>query len=359
MSVPHQIKRGQATVYWLMEVQGKLLETRYNECDGNRRRLLSRKDGRSLARHINLWTRYPLFVKDHFTTLVNARWYIIFAVVTGSFVCSWLMFAALWLVVVNIDDHCIATANGVDIKSFSTALLFAVETQVTIGYGELFINSKCTGGLILLLVQCLFAYFMEAFLIGLIFAKLSRPRQRAKTILFSNKFIICSTKLDRQGVSVQQGGGAVARLLKFRIADMRYSQLVEAHVRLYLYWNKRCHGDNSKQLQQYELDVGYDSGHDRVFLLLPVEISHVILPESPLYKWSAEMFEEEDYELVIVLEGIVEATGMTSQVLWSYLPSEVCFNEQFAPMVHRHNGEWLVDFSKLNDTRSIMSGTVN
>lgn len=338
------------------EAHDNLLKTHYGEFDSNRtnvKRLLSRKNGRSLARHINMWTRYPLFVKDHFTTLVNARWYIIFAAVSGCFVCSWLLFAVLWLIIANINEHCVASANDEDLKSYSTALLFAVETQVTIGYGELFIKSQCTGGLILLLVQCLFAYFMEAFLIGLVFTKLSRPRQRAKTILFSNKFIVCSTKLDKQGVSVQQDGG-VARSLKFRIADIRYSQLVEAHVRLYLYWNKCCRGDDGGQLQQYELDVGYEGGRDRVFLLLPVEISHVILPESPLHEWTNEMFEEEDYELVVVLEGIVEATGMTSQVVWSYSPSEVCFNEQFCPMVQRHKGEWQVDFSKLNTTRSVI-----
>ena len=309
-------------------------------------RLVSRNNGRSLARHVNLWTRYPRFVKDHFTTLVNARWYIIFAIVTSCFVCSWIVFAVLWLVMANVNEHCIASGNDEVLKSFSTALLFAVETQVTIGYGELFINSNCTGGLLLLLVQCVFAYFMEAFLLGLVFTKLSRPRQRAKTILFSNKFIVSNGK---QGVSVQQ---AMVRSMKFRIADIRYSQLVEAHVRLYLYWNKCCHGDDSRELQQYELDVGYDSGRDRVFLLLPIEVTHMIQPGSPLYNWNNVMFEEEDYEVVVVLEGIVEATGMTTQVVWSYLPSEVCFNQQFSVMVHRHKGEWHVDFSKLNNTES-------
>jgi len=324
----------------------------YNQLSSNStnlRRLVSRRNGRSLARHVNLWTRYPRFIKDHFTTLVNARWSIVFVVVSGCFLCSWLLFAVLWLIIANINDHCIVTPDNEVLKSFSTALLFAVETQVTIGYGELFIRSKCTGGVLLLLVQCLFAYFMEAFLIGLVFTKLSRPRQRAKTILFSDKFIIYSTTKVKQAASVQQDVG-VTRSLKFRIADIRYSQLVEAHVRVYLYWNKCCHGD--KQFQQYELEVGYDSGRDRLFLLLPVEIDHVILPGSPLYNWSDEMFEDEDYELVVVLEGIVEATGMTSQVIWSYLPSEVCFNQQFSSMVYRYKGEWQVDFSKLNNMTS-------
>lgn len=339
------------------EVYDSLLEplsgTRYKELSSNNskvRRLVSRSNGRSLARHVNLWTRYPRFVKDHFTTLVNARWYIIFAVVTSCFVCSWIVFAVLWLIIAHINEHCVASGNEEVLKSFSTALLFAVETQVTIGYGELFINSQCTGGLLLLLVQCVFAYFMEAFLLGLVFAKLSRPRQRAKTILFSNEFIVTNSK---QGVSVQQDEVAMVRSVRLRIADIRYSQLVEAHVRLYLYWNKHSCGDDSRELQQHELDVGYDSGRDRVFLLLPIEVTHVIRPGSPLDNWSNAMFEKEDYELVVVLEGIVEATGMTSQVVWSYLPSEVCFNQQFSPMVDRqHNGEWQVDFSKLNDTES-------
>ena len=338
------------------EVHDNLLEplstTRYKEVASNStkaRRLVSRNNGRSLARHVNLWSRYPLFLKDHFTTLVNARWYVVFAVVSSCFVCSWIIFAALWLIIGSSNDHCIASGNDEVLKSFSTALLFAVETQVTIGYGELFINSQCTGGVLLLLAQCLFAYFMEAFLLGLVFTKLSRPRQRAKTILFSNKFIVSK---DKHGVSVQD---EVARSLKLRIADIRYSQLVEAHVRLYLYWNKRCHGVDRRELHQYELDVGYDSGRDRVFLLLPIEITHVIQPNSPLCNWNNAMFEEEDYELVVVLEGIVEATGMTSQVVWSYLPSEVCFDQQFSPMAHRHKGEWQVDFSKLNNTEGLGS----
>lgn len=323
-------------------------EVRYMLVNTNYERLVSRKNRRSLARHVNLWTRYPLFVKDHFTTLANARWSIIFAVVASCFVISWVLFAVSWLIIANVNDRCVSSANGEVLTSFSTALLFAVETQVTIGYGELFIKSECTAGVLLLLLQCLFAYFIEAFLIGLVFTKLSRPRKRAETILFSNKFIVCSKPDKQEAVDIQQAQG-ITKCVKFRIADIRHSQLVEAHVRLYLYWNKCCHGYDDKQLQQYELEVGYESGHDRVFLLLPIEVNHVILPSSPFYDWSYEMFSEEDYEMVVVLEGIVEATGMTSQIVWSYLPSEVCFNQHFSPMVHRFKGHWEVDFSQLNN----------
>ena len=336
------------------EVHDSLLETSaYRElvsADKSARRLVSRSNGRSLARYVNLWSKYPRFIQDHFTTIVNARWYFIFTVVASCFVCSWIIFAVLWLIIDKVNDNCIISDNDKVLDSFSTALLFAVETQVTIGYGELFINSHCTGGVLLLLLQCLFAYLMEAFLLGLVFTKLSRPRQRAKTILFSDKFIVCK---DKHSVSIQQGvQGTTFKILKFRIADIRRSQLVEAHVRLYLYWNKRCHADD-KEFQQHELDVGYENGRDRIFLMLPVEVGHVMRQDSLLYEWSDAMFMEEDYELVVVLEGIVEATGMTSQVVWSYTSSDVSFNQQFSPMVCRAKGVWQVDFSKLNITEGV------
>ena len=51
----------------------------------------------------------------------------------------------------------------------------------------------------------------------MIFAKLSRPKKRAETLMFSRNAAICL----RDG----------ALCLMFRIGDMRSSHLIEAHVR--------------------------------------------------------------------------------------------------------------------------------
>jgi len=314
----------------------------------SRKRLVSRRNGRSLVRHAHMWKSFPRFAKDHFTTVVNARWWQILLFVSVIYVGSWLIFAILWLIVNRANDKCLGATGGKFSSSFAEAFLFSIETQVTIGYGDVFIQSKCVSGIILLLLQCLVGYLLDAFLIGLVFTKLTRPRLRAKTILMSTKFVVHRTR----DTSLQEGG--FADRLQIRIADLRRSQLVEAHVRLYLYWNKSSSlGYDDKQFQQFELDVGYDTGRDRVFLLLPVEISHVITPESPLAGWTEDMFRDEDYEVVLVLEGLVEATGLTGQKVWSYLPNDVCYGHQFQPMVSRHQGEWLVDFSKLSDTEAV------
>ena len=59
-------------------------------------------------------------------------------------------------------------------------------------------------------------------MLGLIFAKITRPRHRRRTIVFS-----------KQAVVYEEDG---TQYFELRIADLRQSQMVEAHVRLQLYW---------------------------------------------------------------------------------------------------------------------------
>ena len=57
-------------------------------------------------------------------------------------------------------------------------------------------------------------------------AKLSRPKKRAQTLLFSRNAIICH----RDGVPH----------LMFRVGDMRKSHIIEAHVRAQVIRRKVC-----------------------------------------------------------------------------------------------------------------------
>lgn len=59
--------------------------------------------------------------------------------------------------------------------------------------------------------------FIQAFMVGIVFAKLARPIKRAQTLLFSRNAIICH----RDGIPC----------LMFRVGDMRKSHIIEAHVR--------------------------------------------------------------------------------------------------------------------------------
>ena len=65
-----------------------------------------------------------------------------------------------------------------------------METQVTIGYGGKAVTPNCPEGVILIVLQNITSTFLTCALLGVLFAKLSRPRNRGKTIIFANHAVI-------------------------------------------------------------------------------------------------------------------------------------------------------------------------
>ena len=230
---------------------------------------------------------------------------------------------------------------------------------MTIGYGFRYPSDGCAAGVTLLVFQSVVGLLLDSFLLGLMFAKLMRPRNRRKTIFFSNTAVIYDQMVRR--VEQDEEGRVVEReekqrVLEFRIADVRRSQVVEAHVRLQLYWyHDSGGGGGGGVLRQYDLDVGYDEGRDRIFLLTPVSVFHYITEKSPLYGLTREELASSRLELVVILEGIVEATGLTAQVLWSYTRDEIVFDAVFQPVAYcsETGREWVVDFSKLSSLQPL------
>lgn len=62
-------------------------------------------------------------------------------------------------------------------------------------------------------------------------------------------------------------------------------------------------------LDQTDISVGFETGDDRLFLVSPLVISHEIDAHSPFWDMSQSQLEKEDFEIVVILEGMVEATG--------------------------------------------------
>ena len=299
------------------------------------RRLVDRSTGRPLIKYKNLpaegWLGY---ISDGFTTLINAKWYVILLIFASMYCISWLLFGFCWW---GIDTayaeignfSCVSNING-----FASSFLFSIETQLTIGYGYRFISDECGVGILLLVFQSVVGLLVDSFLLGLVFSKITRPRKRRKTILFSKQACIYDAE-DGQ------------RYFEFRIADIRKSSPVEAHVRVQMYW----YYSDTKILHESDIEVGYDSGRDRVIMLTPVLVRHSITDISPLYSLSSENLLNQDLEIVIILEAIVESTGLTVQALWSYTEEEIQYNYRFAPMTCRDSGsgnKWEVDFDMIS-----------
>ena len=101
--------------------------------------------------------------------------------------------------------------------------VFSIETQTTIGYGAYKIEEGCNLGVSALVLQSVVSSLLDAGLLGLVFAKLARPRSRRNTILYSEKACIA------QAPEYNSNDGDF--YLTFRLGDIRKSHILEAHVR--------------------------------------------------------------------------------------------------------------------------------
>ena len=316
--------------------------------------MVRRSNGRSLVRHRLPPRGYLSYLKDSFTSIINAPWYAIILLFFACYILSWLLFGCLWTVLAYSypDSNMTCVMN---VEDFKSAFLFSIETQTTIGFGFRYPSSACGVGTLLLVFQSVVGLLLDSFLLGLIFTKLTRPRNRRKTVVFSNNAVIRDEWVKRRKPCRENGAMCEGvervrqKVLEFRIADVRRSQVVEGHVRLQLYWYRESSGGLC-DLEQYDLDVGYDTGQDRVFLLTPVSVLHHITEDSPLHGLTRDLLASSQLELVVILEGIVEATGLTAQILWSYTRDEILFDRAFEPVSHYSagSGEWTVDYSKLS-----------
>ena len=109
-------------------------------------------------------------------------------------------------------------------------------------------------------------------------------------------------------------------------------------------------------LYQYDLELG-DSGEvdDRLFMVWPIIVEHRINEDSPFWDMSADGLQQEVFELVIVLEGIVESTGMTTQARTSYLPNEILWGYCFERLVtyKRDTSQYMIDYSRFHSTVAV------
>lgn len=91
-----------------------------------------------------------------------------------TFFVSWCLFGFIWWVIgfthrdfekANIDNsNHTPCVNGV--TSFTSAFLFSLETQHTIGYGSRHINTECSEAIIVLMIQSIVGVLFQALVTG-------------------------------------------------------------------------------------------------------------------------------------------------------------------------------------------------
>ncbi|XP_012254853.2 uncharacterized protein LOC105685397 isoform X2 [Athalia rosae] len=290
------------------------------------------------------------FLQDIFTTLVDTQWRWTLLCFTLSFLLSWLGFAVIWWLIAfthgDFDAKHLPGAQAINnwtpciynIYSFTSCFLFSIETQHTIGYGSRTTSEECPEAIFVMCIQSIAGVMIQAFMVGIVFAKMTRPKQRTQTLLFSRNAVIC------------QRDGELC--LMFRVGDMRKSHIIGATVRAQVIRSRTTKEGEFLSQHQQELNVNADGNDGDLFFIWPTTIVHKINAESPLYNMSAENMLTERFEVVVILEGTIESTGQTTQARSSYLPQEILWGHRFEPMVSysKERQGYEVDYSLFNST---------
>ncbi|XP_020300461.1 uncharacterized protein LOC109864053 isoform X2 [Pseudomyrmex gracilis] len=293
------------------------------------------------------------FLQDLFTTLVDTQWRWTLLCFILSFLLSWLGFAVLWWLIAFThgdfeEDHLPPfqvennwTPCVYNIFSFTSCFLFSIETQHTIGYGSRSTTEECPEAIFVMCIQSISGCMIQAFMVGIVFAKMTRPKQRTQTLLFSRNAVIC------------QRDGELC--LMFRVGDMRKSHIIGANVRAQVIRTKTTKEGEILSQHQQELTVGTDGENGNLFFIWPTTIIHRINESSPFYTMSAEDMLTERFEVVLILEGTIESTGQTTQARSSYLPQEILWGHRFDPMVSysKERQGYEVDYSLFNSTTQV------
>ncbi|XP_066463340.1 ATP-sensitive inward rectifier potassium channel 1 [Eleutherodactylus coqui] len=314
--------------------------------EGKRRRArLVSKDGRCNIEFGNVEEQSRVaFLADIWTTVLDLKWRYKMTIFITAFLGSWFLFGLLWYAVAYLHkdlpefypsvNHtpCVENINGL-----TSSFLFSLETQVTIGYGFRCVTEQCGTAIFLLIAQSILGVIINSFMCGAILAKISRPKKRGKTITFSKNAVI------------SKRGGKLCLLI--RVANLRKSLLIGGHIYGKLLKTTLTPEGETIILDQVNIEFIVDAGNENLFFVSPLTIYHIINKNSPFFEMSAETLLQHDFELVVFLDGTVEATSATCQVRTSYIPEEVLWGFRFASIVSKtKDGKYRVDFSNFSKT---------
>uniref|UniRef100_A0A8C4QVD5 Potassium inwardly rectifying channel subfamily J member 13 n=1 Tax=Eptatretus burgeri TaxID=7764 RepID=A0A8C4QVD5_EPTBU len=291
-------------------------------------RLLN-KDGRPTIR------LHPLrlgacwgYVRDIWSTLVDLRWRYMLLIFTGTFILSWVIFALLWYLLAYAHgdlqpgqphNH---TACVHSINSMRAAFSFAVETQLTIGYGTMYPSGECPLAVALLTMHMILGLMLEAFITGVFVAKLARPKLRSESLRFSRNAVLC--KVGERG----------PMSLVIRVANLRQSPLLNVRLEAVLYDSRTA---------------GHITHHCPYFLF-PLTFFHKPNLQCMAFFWQVGGGTlPPGIELAVFLTATLECTGEVCQQRTSYIGNEIVSGKRFGPaLVVGSDGCYMVNLKNFD-----------
>lgn len=167
----------------------------------------------------------------------------------------------------HVDHSIEPTCFTPTVVDFTSIFIFATYTQQTIGYGNYAVTG-CMSGAVILILQSVTDILLDAIMLGVLYSRISHPKQRARSIFISDS--ACIARRD-----------SILKFM-FRVGDVQKTQVVDPKVKAYLYTfgrGRRTAEGETVPVRVEPLDLPAIAGR----LLLPLIIEHTIDEKSPLY----------------------------------------------------------------------------
>ncbi len=255
---------------------------------------------------------------DLYHATLTVGWPAFLGGLAGVYVFTNAVFALLY----RLGPDSVANSHG-DIENL---FYFSVETLTTVGYGEF--SPQTRYGHVLVAVETFTGLFFTASMLGLIFARMSRPRAR---LLFARHLAV---------------GPHEGRLtLHARVANARLNVIGSARARLWML-AKVSTAERVGFRRFIELPL---LRSENPTFVLSWTILHVIDEASPLHGRTAEDLAAEDVFFVLTITGEDETFAQTVQARETYGPDDLRWGSRYVDVLSvLEDGTTFLDYDRFH-----------
>jgi inward rectifier potassium channel len=265
----------------------------------------------------------PSFWNDVYHVAMTARLPAFVAGLLTAYLAINAAFATLY----RLSPNAIANSAG----DFENLFYFSAETLTTVGYGEMFPQTRY--GHVLVSAEVFTGLFFTATMLGLIFARMSRPRAR---LLFARALVV--------------GPHEGERTLAIRVANARLNILSSATARLWVLLQQTTR-EGSRFRRYVELPVLRSENPN---FALSWTILHRCDEASPIHGRSTADLVAEEAMFMVVITGVDESSGQTVQAREYYAATDIRWDHRYADILStRPDGSTVLDYARFHEVEPL------